>query len=858
MAAVPPPLLIIPERKPKQGAVRPNSIDRAVLDKVGDAMRSVITGRPLNDVVEQVLTSICELFQATDLVLEIIADEVKPALTVATLGYSRQKAEAIATNIVSEFRPKDLADLLISDRFRISRDAYFINAEAWTDMVRNDPSRDHPAYYRHPERTLEARKSPDQFLSAEAYKFAIRDPMGELVGSLDLGYTFDERLLTKEQVDSVVLFMDVMGLAIESERRKMMVRPSTLGAAQKTMLLEDVLNIASSIVSERDLKKLADMILSSVSSLFGFGRVSLVIYDESEGAFQWMALLGYGDAVVRDTKDRQIPTSVILEDLQEKRRIGKSAYFTPSEELTPHQMSHYVQPRLGEPGTPRQANEWKFNDCLAFALHDSTGRIVGVIYPSEPRDNKIPGKDTVETIEILISLAEIAIENARLSAERESALRSISQRTEQLSRILDLASNIMYVRDLEQMLDDLLKTLARLMGIKRMVIGIKHEDIGVYKVEAVYGYPPKAVEAIKELHYPASMIDAAYDPESFVKANTNVKWRRKLGRMTFYVPVEGQRIGPTKEEMAYYPEPELLHLPRSGKGHWHDLDWMDTFISDRLGRPMAFLEVLKPRDDRIPDTETVEVIEIFASLAGIAIENSRMFQDHIDSRRDAELYTDVLSHDIKNFNQAILGYLDLLRLKTDKPEVLGLIDKISEQVMNTSWLASNVRTMSKVTFGETDLARTDLKAVLLQCEKSLPQYYPNRKITFKNNIDEQVVPAMADDLVWELFTNLLTNAVKYDLHDPLEIEVSIDRAMRENKKFWRVSIGDHGRGIQDEVKAVIFDRFSKAPRRKGEGMGLHIVRALTRRYGGNVWVEDRVSGDYSKGAVFKIDLPMLD
>ncbi len=858
MAAVSAPLLIIPERQPKEGAARPSTLDGKVIERIGDATRAVLAGEPLNDVVEQILSSTSELFQATDLVLEVMADEVKPTLTTATLGYSRQKAEAIASYLVSEFRPKDLQGLLMSDRFRVSRDAYFINAEAWMEMVRNDPSRDHPAFYRHPERMNEARKSPDHLLAAEYYKFAVRGASGEIVGSLDLRYTFDEKLLTKDQVEAIALFMDVMGLAIESESRKASARPAPQGLTQKTMLLEDVLNIASSIVSERDLKKLADMILSSVSSLFGFNRVSLVIYDEAEGAFEWMALLGYNESVAQDTKDRQIPTSVVLEDLQEKRRIGKSAYFTPSEELTPHQMAHFVMPRIKEQLGPRNAGEWRPDDCLAFALHDSTGRIVGVIYPSEPKNRKIPDKDTIETIEILISLAEIAIENARLSAERESALRSISQRSEQLSRILDLASNIMYVRDLEQMLDDLLKTLARLMGIKRMVIGIKHEEQGVYKIEAVYGYAPKSVEAIKGLHYPASMIDAAHNPESFVKANTNVKWRRKLGRMTYYVPVEGQRIGPSKEEMAYYPEAELLHLPRSGKGHWHELDWMDTFISDRLGRPMAFLEVLKPRDDRVPDSETVEVIEIFASLAGIAIENARMLQDHIDSRRDAELYTDVLSHDIKNFNQAILGYLDLLRLKIDKPEVLGLIDKISEQVMNTSWLASNVRTMSKVTFGETDLARTDLKAVLLQCEKSLPQYYPNRKITFKNDIDEQVVPAMADDLVWELFTNLLTNAVKYDLHDPLEIEISIERAVRENKRVWRVSIGDHGRGIQDEVKAVIFDRFSKAPRRKGEGMGLHIVRALTRRYGGNVWVEDRVSGDYSKGAVFKIDLPMLE
>jgi len=857
---LPPPaaVVVIPERPVKPGAESSRlALDSEVTERLSEVTRSISTGKPISGVIEEILTSISELFHVTNIVFEVTVDEVKPVLQFATYGFPREKAETIAATLSSQFYPKDLPAKLISDEFKVSRNGYFISAEEWIKWTRKEPSIDHPAYYRYPERALEQRKAPDQFISSDFYRFTVRGASDELLAIMDIGYTFDEKVLKNEQVEAIGLFADIAGLAIESERRKLRAISAPLKATQKTMLLEDVLNIASSIVSERDLRKLSDMILASVSSLFGFGKVSLVVYDESIGAFVWMALLGYSEEVARDTQSRHIPTSVVLEDLQEGRRIGKSAFFTPAEEITSLQMAHYAQPRIKESVGHRKSGEWNPYDCLAFALHDSTGRIVAVIYPSDPKDNKFPDKDTIETVEILTSLAEIAIENARLSTERELALRSISQRTEQLSRILDLASNIMYVRDLDQMLDDLLKTLARLMGIKRMVIGIKHEELGVYKTEAVYGYSIRAAEAIKAIHYPARQIDAAQDPESFA-SNPNIKWRKKLGRMTYYTPVEAQQVAPTREEMVYFPDPELLRLPRDGKGHWHELDWIDTFIWDRSGKPIAYLEILKPRDDRIPDSETIEVIEIFASLAGIAIENARMFQEHIDSRKNAELYTDVLSHDIKNFNQAILGYLDLLKLKTDKPEIFSLVGKIGEQVMNTSWLASNVRTLSKVTFGETDLTRTDLGSVLVQCEKSLSQYYPNRKIVFKNLIEGQPFHTMADDLIWELFTNLLTNAVKYDLHDPLEIEVTVEKSVRDDLRYWRISIADHGRGIPDEVKAVIFDRFSKAPRRKGEGMGLHIVSTLTRRYSGKVWVEDRVSGDYTKGAVFKIDLPAVD
>ncbi len=633
-----------------------------------------------------------------------------------------------------------------------------------------------------------------------------------------------------------------------------------MGADNKSDLLEDVLKIASSIVSERDLRKLSDMLLSSVSSLFGFGKVTLVVYDETEGVFKWMALFGYADVVRNEVMSRNIPTEVIMDDLQESRRIGKSAYFTPSEDMTPRQLAHFTIPRVAETGaqpSPRPQDHFGTGDCLAFALHDSSGRIVGVLYPSESTDNRLPGPETIETIEIFVSLCEVAIENARLSLERERALRSSSQRTEQLSRILDLASGIMYVKSLDQMLDDLLKSLAKLLGIKRMTIGVRHDSEGVYRIEAVYGYSQSMTEAIKKLPYSISQVDAILDPSENAPLIASVKWRKKVGRTTYYMPAEGQSVYPLSEEMPYYPEPELLRMPRRGKEYWHELDWMDTYISDKNGKPIAYLEIMKPRDDRIPDAETIEVIEIFATLAGIAIENARMFQQLTESRKNAELYTDVLSHDIKNFNQAILGYLDILKMTANKPELKPYIEKIAEQVMNTSWLASNVRTMSRVTFGDVELTRKDLGVVLIQCEKNLIQYYPSRKINIHHQLERGHMFTEADDLIWELFSNILTNAVKYDSNEVVELDLSIDRKLEGSKRFWVVSVADHGRGIPDDAKSIVFDRFSKAPQKKGSGMGLHIVKTLATRYRGNVWVEDRVPGDHSKGTVVKVQLPSV-
>jgi len=65
-------------------------------------------------------------------------------------------------------------------------------------------------------------------------------------------------------------------------------------------------------------------------------------------------------------------------------------------------------------------------------------------------------------------------------------------------------------------------------------------------------------------------------------------------------------------------------------------------------------------------------------------------------------------------------------------------------------------------------------------------------------------------------------------------------------------------GVPDEMKEKIFERFVQGSMKKGSGLGLHIVSMLTKNYHGRAWVEDRVKGDHSKGAVFKVELPLVE
>jgi len=803
----------------------------------------------------------------SDMVYEVIAEDLKPVLLFSTYGYPEEKVPEIRKNLEAgtSYYPEDWIQKEFDERWRISRTAFFIRAEEWTKYCDIEPRYDHPVYYRHPEEARRPRKSPDEWHESDFFKFAVRDEEGELIAALEINDAVDMKLPDRETIECIEVFTELTAIALERERARMSAENALKAAAGKNELLEDILRIASSIVSERDLNKLSDMILTSVSTLFDFQKVTLIVHDESVGAFRWGAVFGYPEEIVKESRLRTIPTDVVMEDLRPDRRIGRAVYFTPFEEVSARQMPYYVDHDFGpdpRDGT-RAPDEFRKNDLLAFALHDFGGRVVGVIYTADPVNGKLPDKDTMDAIEIFTSLAEVAIENARLSDEKERALRMSGQRTEQLSRILDLTSHVLVVRRMEQMLGDVLKTLGALLGIRRMVLGVRHQDEGVFRVEAVYGYSDERTEAVKRIDYSIERVEEyeytrmpghPYGEPAYMRSP--LPGSKKMGRQSFYIPAESVVI--SEEEMAFYPDPHLLRMPRKGPGFWHELDYIDTLIMDKTGVPIAYLEILKPKDDRIPDAETIEIVEIFATLAGIAIENAQMFEAQVESRKNAEFYTDLLSHDIKNFNQAIIGYLDLMKSRLPKPEDTALVDRIIEQEMSMSRLAHNVRTMSRVTFGEMKTAKTDLGAALLECIENIGQYFPSKKVRVSHSIRTGAYLTTADELLRELFVNILTNAVKYDPHETVEIDISVEKSFDDKRAYWRVAVTDRGKGVPDELKESIFSRFSDAPRKKGSGLGLHIVSTLVRRYKGKVWVEDRVHGDHSQGAVFMVNLPAVE
>src|SRR5262249_61060038 len=94
-------------------------------------------------------------------------------------------------------------------------------------------------------------------------------------------------------------------------------------------------------------------------------------------------------------------------------------------------------------------------------------------------------------------------------------------------------------------------------------------------------------------------------------------------------------------------------------------------------------------------------------------------------------------------------------------------------------------------------------------------------------------------LLSQALANLLDNALKYARGGKIEMRVS-------RHDGWAVlEVADQGPGVPEADRETVFDRFVRLePSRTtpGNGLGLSLVRALVRRHGGSVWLEDHSPG----------------
>lgn len=268
-----------------------------------------------------------------------------------------------------------------------------------------------------------------------------------------------------------------------------------------------------------------------------------------------------------------------------------------------------------------------------------------------------------------------------------------------------------------------------------------------------------------------------------------------------------------------------------------ELYWEAASISPIKGSGNVITHYLAVKEDITEHKKAEEALE---SYAGMLEESNRL----------KELFMDIMSHDLLNPAGVVRNSSEiLLDLESDdkKREVLELIRNSSSDLIETirnASVYSKLESMERIECMVKDLGDT-LKEVIEDFEYQLED--KGIEIDF---IPEGKHPACVHPIIRSVFSNLISNAIKYSPHGS-RIEIAIQGIDGGSQQ---VSIKDNGEGIPEEDKKHIFERFERLEREKakGTGLGLAIVRRVVDLHGGKVWVEDNPEG----GSIFLVNLPL--
>jgi PAS domain S-box-containing protein len=333
------------------------------------------------------------------------------------------------------------------------------------------------------------------------------------------------------------------------------------------------------------------------------------------------------------------------------------------------------------------------------------------------------------------------------------------------------------------------------------------------------------------------------------------------GRMSRLVSNTGEESHFTQEEL----EEMISSVMDSGMGTVFGLSYPGsdgdsmscmvlplTIAGDTLG--MMILEREPAFDD-----EDLRIMDPFATTTALALRNANLYEKVNNIAEELQAYNDLLAHDIANYNVPIHGYLEMLFSEPHLNEKQReYVSKALKQSENITSLVSNVRRLAEVRLNEdrTDLSPLEIVGLMEKSIESTSSYpvCQGVPIAFEDHPGEAWV--VGDEGMMDIFTNLLKNACHFGGGE--EVTILIREHSEAGQDHWCIEFHDRGCGVEDQWKERIFTRFwenSSDRRAEAKGLGLSVVNALCIRYGGRVWVSDRVEGDPSQGSIFSVIVP---
>ena len=165
-------------------------------------------------------------------------------------------------------------------------------------------------------------------------------------------------------------------------------------------------------------------------------------------------------------------------------------------------------------------------------------------------------------------------------------------------------------------------------------------------------------------------------------------------------------------------------------------------------------------------------------------------------------------------------------------------------------MINDLLNVSLITTGKLNLEKNheDLVPIIKEVVDEFTERLEKNEMTIHLKTIAQA-PAHLDKLrIQQVFTNLISNAIKYGDKKPIQIEIT------ERNEVIKITITDHGLGIPTKQQERIFALFERGTLNhdiKGLGVGLYIANQIIKAHNGSIAVKSKPG----KGSTFIVELP---
>ena len=279
---------------------------------------------------------------------------------------------------------------------------------------------------------------------------------------------------------------------------------------------------------------------------------------------------------------------------------------------------------------------------------------------------------------------------------------------------------------------------------------------------------------------------------------------------------------------------------------------ISTFISRIILKPIAHLgramNQVASGDFSVQLNEEQSIEEVNK----LFINFNQMVNDLNSIKGLSNDFISTVSHEFKTPLSTIRGYVQLLKKSNlSKRDQASYLNRLLDGTQQLSQLTDNILKLSKL---DHDIGALEFKAFALdeqirQVIIFLQPQWESRQIYFDLQL-EPIFYLGDEDLLYQVWLNLLDNAIKYNKPGrPIQIQ------SHQTVDYIHIDIIDQGIGMNQETIDHIFDRFYQADssrQTQGNGLGMALVARIIEIHHGQIHIESQLN----HGSKITIILPL--